>query len=680
MDHGPRRGTRRPPLYLPSRIPLPKVARVSRAARTAWRIMSFVVGIDLGTTNSLIAHLEGERPQIIPNRTGARMTPSVVGLDRQDRLHVGQTARTQLLAMPERTVAEVKRLMGSPERVTLGPRSYSPTEISALILRSLVEDAEHGLGRKVDEAVITVPAYFTDAQRQATKDAGELAGLKVERILNEPTAAALAYGLDHLDKEQFVLVYDLGGGTFDVSVLEMFEGVLDVKASSGNNHLGGSDFDRVIVDFLCREFEREHGFSLKDDRKAMTRLKAAAEQAKIELSGLETTQVLVPYLAQKGGEALSLEVELPRARFESLILGLAKSTLDPVGSALRDAGIDKQSIAEVVMVGGASRVPLVRRLVAEYFGKAPRRQGVLEVRVVAAGRPRHTALRPAELRGRERDPRPLRAPQSGQPGGASLSREGHPRPRHPSRAQPAVAGLARRGKPVSNPAARPLGREPLGPDRRGRPRRVDRVHLLRHPTGLGGPELRLRVALHRGVLPGPRGQPRRGLRRGHGGGAPPPHHPSPLPPPDHVSSAQGVAAREPRLGEPHAPFHERRLHPHPGRREVRPHDVHDVHSQRGLRQELGRLPPRDPAPAPRPAPPRLPGGRAQRRSPPPEAPAAAEGPAGGSGSVPTAGFRSGPGSASSSSWPRFPGTPDSWTKATSARPAASAPRRPTAPT
>ena len=346
--------------------------------------MSFVVGIDLGTTNSLIAHMGGDRPQIIPNRTGARMTPSVVGLDRQDRLHVGQTARTQLLAMPERTVAEVKRLMGSPDRVTLGPRSYSPTEISALILRSLAEDAEHGLGRKVDEAVITVPAYFTDAQRQATKDAGELAGLKVERILNEPTAAALAYGLEHLDKEQFVLVYDLGGGTFDVSVLEMFEGVLDVKASSGNNHLGGSDFDGVIVDFLCREFERQHGFSLKGDLKAMARLKAAAEQAKIELTSLESTQILVPYLAQKGGEALSLEVELPRARFESMILGLAKSTLDPVGSALRDAGLDRTRIAEVVLVGGASRVPLVRRLVAEYFGKAPR-EGVHPDEAIALG-------------------------------------------------------------------------------------------------------------------------------------------------------------------------------------------------------------------------------------------------------------------------------------------------------
>jgi molecular chaperone DnaK len=346
--------------------------------------MSLVVGIDLGTTNSLIAHLEGERPQIIANPMGSRMTPSVVGLDRKDRLHVGATAKAQLLSHPDRTVAEVKRLMGSSERVTLGPRSYTPTEISSLILRSLAEDAERVLGRAVSEAVITVPAYFTDTQRQATKDAGELAGLKVERILNEPTAAALAYGLDHLEKEQFVLVYDFGGGTFDVSVLEMFEGVLDVRASSGNNRLGGSDFDRKIVDVLLAEFERVHGLSLRNDLLAVTRLKAAAEQAKIELSGVQTTSVLVPYLAQKGGETLSLETELSRARLESLILPLVRSTFEPVTSALRDAGIDKKAISEVVLVGGATRVPLVRRLVAEYFGRAPR-EGVNPDEAVALG-------------------------------------------------------------------------------------------------------------------------------------------------------------------------------------------------------------------------------------------------------------------------------------------------------
>src|SRR6185295_12128681 len=233
----------------------------------------------LGTTNSLVAHMEGDRPQIIPNRQGKRLTPSVVGLDRTGALHVGETAKNQLVSMPERTVAEVKRLMGSGEKVRLGDRTYAPQEISALILKSLKEDAERQLGA-VEEAVITVPAYFTDAQRQATKDAGELAGLKVERILNEPTAAALAYGVDHLDREQFVLVYDLGGGTFDVSVLEMFEGVLDVKASAGNNRLGGSDFDAAVVAWMAAEVEREHRLDVRGDLRAMARLKAAAEQAK----------------------------------------------------------------------------------------------------------------------------------------------------------------------------------------------------------------------------------------------------------------------------------------------------------------------------------------------------------------------------------------------------------------
>jgi len=346
--------------------------------------MGLVVGIDLGTTNSLVAHLDGGRPLIVANRAGARMTPSVVGLDRHDRLHVGATAKAQLETHPDRTVAEVKRLMGTPERVALGDRTYSPTEISALVLRALAEDAERALGAKVDEAVVTVPAYFTDAQRQATKDAGELAGLKVERILNEPTAAALAYGLDHLDKEQFVLVYDLGGGTFDVSVLEMFEGVLDVKASSGNNHLGGSDFDRAIVEFLFQEIEREHGLDLRAELKARARLKAAAEQAKIELSTLEAAAVLVPYLAQKDGAPVSLETELTRVRMEGLIRKLVQSTFEPVTSALRDAGIDKGQVAEVVLVGGATRIPLVRRLVAEYFGKVPR-DGVNPDEAVALG-------------------------------------------------------------------------------------------------------------------------------------------------------------------------------------------------------------------------------------------------------------------------------------------------------
>ena len=306
------------------------------------------------------------------------------GLDRNGRLHVGTSARNQLVVMPERTVAEVKRLMGTTERVKLGERSYSPTEISAFILRALKEDAERFFGEPVDEAVITVPAYFTDAQRQATKDAGELAGLRVERILNEPTAAALAYGLDNLDKEQYVLVYDLGGGTFDVSVLEMFEGVLDVKASAGNNRLGGGDFDRELASWLAGEIRAHPRRGRPRGPRAMARLKAAAEQAKIELSSVQATPVVLPFLAMKNGEAVSLECEVTRARLEALVGPLVRSTLGPIESALADAGIDRKAIAEVVLVGGASRMPLVRALVAEYFGKEPR-GGVHPDEAVALG-------------------------------------------------------------------------------------------------------------------------------------------------------------------------------------------------------------------------------------------------------------------------------------------------------
>ncbi|GHG64220.1 chaperone protein DnaK [Comamonas sp. KCTC 72670] len=333
-----------------------------------------------------MAALDGSgRPTLLPNRLGKRLTPSVVGLDSEGRLHVGESARAQLLVHPERTVAEVKRRMGLDLPVTLGDRRYSPTEISALILRALREDAERALGGVVTEAVVTVPAYFSDAQRQATKDAGELAGLKVERLLNEPTAAALAYGVDHLDAEQYVLVYDLGGGTFDVSVLEMFQGVLDVKASAGNNQLGGSDFDQVLAAWLGEEFERAHGVSLKGNLGAQVRLKAAAEAAKIALTTVESTPVIVPYLAPgRGGSPASLEVEVTRARFESMVESLVRSTLEPMERALRDAKLSRGSIAEVVMVGGSSRVPVVRRLVAEYFGRAPR-DGVHPDEAVALG-------------------------------------------------------------------------------------------------------------------------------------------------------------------------------------------------------------------------------------------------------------------------------------------------------
>ncbi|RKH00534.1 molecular chaperone DnaK [Corallococcus sp. CA047B] len=348
--------------------------------------MSHVVGIDLGTTHSLVAALDGAgRPTLLTNRLGQRLTPSVVGLDAEGRLHVGESARTQLLVHPERTVAEVKRRMGRDLPVTLGDRRYSPTEISALILRALREDAERALGGTVTEAVVTVPAYFSDAQRQATKDAGELAGLKVERLLNEPTAAALAYGVDHLDAEQYVLVYDLGGGTFDVSVLEMFQGVLDVKASAGNNQLGGSDFDQLLAGWLGAQFERAHGVSLAGNLAAQVRLKAAAESAKIALSAVDAVPVVIPFLAPgRGGAPASLEVEVTRARFEGLITELIRSTLEPMESALRDAKLSRKSIAEVVMVGGSSRVPLVRQLVAEYFGREPR-AGVNPDEAVALG-------------------------------------------------------------------------------------------------------------------------------------------------------------------------------------------------------------------------------------------------------------------------------------------------------
>jgi molecular chaperone DnaK len=346
--------------------------------------MGHVVGIDLGTTNSLVAYMRGDRPEIIANERGKRLTPSIVGLDKNAKLHVGETAKNQYIAMPERTVAEVKRLMGTSQKVKLGEREYTPQEVSGIILKQLKEDAEKFLGETITEAVITVPAYFTDAQRQATKDAGELAGFKVDRILNEPTAAALAYGLDHLDKEQFVLVYDLGGGTFDVSVLEMFEGVLDVKASAGNNHLGGGDFDRRIVDYLVKQFERDHGVDLSADAKAMARLKVAAEQAKMEVSSVSSTTIMLPFLAVRNGEPLNLECEFAREQFELLVEDLIKSTIEPIETALKDAKLSKSQISDVVLVGGSSRIPMVQALLTEYFGKEPRR-GVNPDEAIALG-------------------------------------------------------------------------------------------------------------------------------------------------------------------------------------------------------------------------------------------------------------------------------------------------------
>lgn len=334
--------------------------------------MGTAVGIDLGTTNSLVAQLVSGKPAIIPNATGSRSTPSVVGLDSQGRFHVGKSAREQLVSAPDRAVAEVKRLMGSAERVRLAERVYTPTEVSAVILRALRADAELHLGTTVDEAIVTVPAYFTDAQRQATKDAGELAGFRVERILNEPTAAALAYGIDHLDAEEHVVVYDLGGGTFDVSVLEMFGGVLDVKASAGNNRLGGGDFDRALAEHLRVKAERILDVDVRGDARAMARLVSAAERAKVDLSVKDRVTVSLPALARSAGRELDFELEVSRAEFDALIDDNVKTTIACLDAALADAKIAKSSVAQIVLVGGSSRVPLVRRRVAEYFGKEPR--------------------------------------------------------------------------------------------------------------------------------------------------------------------------------------------------------------------------------------------------------------------------------------------------------------------
>lgn len=334
--------------------------------------MGHAVGIDLGTTNSLVAYLKEGRPQIIPNARGGRSTPSVVAVDPAGRLCVGANAREELVVAPERAVAEVKRLMGSAEKVKLGAREYTPTEMSGIILRALREQAELFFGAPVDEAIVTVPAYFTDAQRQATKDAGELAGFRVERILNEPTAAALAYGIDHLEAEEHVVVYDLGGGTFDVSVLEMFGGVLDVKATAGDSHLGGGDFDRALAESLRAEILQTHGVDVSSDRRAMARLLAAAERAKMALSQADVAPIELPSLLRVSGADVTFTTTVTRARFEALIADFVASTLSRLDLALADAKVTKATVSQVVLVGGSSRVPLVRRRVAEYFGKEPR--------------------------------------------------------------------------------------------------------------------------------------------------------------------------------------------------------------------------------------------------------------------------------------------------------------------
>ena len=332
--------------------------------------MSKVIGIDLGTTNSCVAVIEGGEPVVIPNAEGARTTPSVVSFGKTGERMIGQVAKRQAITQPDRTVSSIKRQMGSDYRVKIDDKSYTPQEISAMILTKLKTDAEAYIGSKVTEAVITVPAYFTDAQRQATKDAGKIAGLEVKRIINEPTAAALAYGIDK-ENDQKIMVYDLGGGTFDVSIIEMGDGVQEVLATAGNNRLGGDDFDQRIINWLADEFKKTEGIDLRGDKMAMQRLKEAAEKAKIELSGVTTSTISLPFITADASGAKHLETTLTRAKFNELTSDLVEATMGPVRQAIQDSGLKVSEIDKVLMVGGSSRIPAVQDAVKGFIGKEP---------------------------------------------------------------------------------------------------------------------------------------------------------------------------------------------------------------------------------------------------------------------------------------------------------------------
>ena len=346
--------------------------------------MSKIIGIDLGTTNSCVAVLEGGEAKVIPNAEGNRTTPSVVAFKGDDEL-VGETAKRQAVTNVKNTIASIKRKMGTNEKVEANGRMYTPEEISAKILSKLKKDAESYLGDKVTKAVITVPAYFNDAQRQATKNAGKIAGLDVERIINEPTAAALAYGLDKQDVLQTILVYDLGGGTFDVSILELGDGVFEVKSTAGNNHLGGDDFDERVANYLVSEFKKEHGIDLSKDAMAMQRVKDAAEKAKKDLSSMTTTQISLPFITQnENKEPLHMDITLSKAKFEDLNKDLFDSTLEPVRKALKDAGLIAKDINKVILVGGSSRIPYIQELVKKELGQEPNKS-VNPDEVVAMG-------------------------------------------------------------------------------------------------------------------------------------------------------------------------------------------------------------------------------------------------------------------------------------------------------
>ena len=346
--------------------------------------MSKVIGIDLGTTNSVVAVMEGGEPTVITNQEGARLTPSVVGFSKSGERLVGQLAKRQAVSNPDKTISSIKRHMGEAGyRVEIDGKKYSPEEISAMILQKLKADAENYLGETVSQAVITVPAYFSDSQRQATKDAGKIAGLDVLRIVNEPTAAAFAYGMDK-GEDQVVMVYDLGGGTFDVSILDMGDGVFEVKATNGDTHLGGDDFDNKIMEWMTSEFKKAEGIDLTTDRMAMQRIREAAEKAKIELSGVLTTNINLPFITAGAEGPKHLDMDLTRAKFEEMTAGLVERTMGPVRQAMSDAGLSANDIDKVILVGGSSRIPAVQAALKKFIGKEPDR-GINPDECVAVG-------------------------------------------------------------------------------------------------------------------------------------------------------------------------------------------------------------------------------------------------------------------------------------------------------
>lgn len=345
--------------------------------------MAKIIGIDLGTTNSCVAVMEGGEPVVIANAEGARTTPSVVAFTKENERLVGQVAKRQAITNPDRTIISIKRDMGTDKRVSIDDKAYTPQEISAMVLQKLKADAESYIGETVTQAVITVPAYFSDAQRQATKDAGKIAGLEVLRIINEPTAAALAYGMDK-DTDQKIMVYDLGGGTFDVSILEIGDGVFEVLATCGNNRLGGDDFDERIIEYICTEFKKEQGIDLKNDKMAMQRLKEAAEKAKIELSGVTTSNINLPFITADGSGPKHLDMTLTRAKFNEITADLVEKTMGPSRDALSQAGLTGSQVDKVLMVGGSSRIPAVYDAVKALTGKEPHK-GINPDECVAVG-------------------------------------------------------------------------------------------------------------------------------------------------------------------------------------------------------------------------------------------------------------------------------------------------------